>query len=120
VLGGGIGGVAGSAGPPPPPTKTAAHRVLRVGGEVKLPKLLLHPEPLYPQLAKVARVEGTGIIDAIIDEKRNVVEAHMVSDQRLLIPAALQDITPWKYEPTYLDVEPVSARMHVNVNFSMH
>lgn len=120
VLGGVIGGAVGSAGPPPPPAKLLAHRILRVGGEVKPPKLLLHPEPLYPQLAKATRVEGTVIIDAMIDEKGNVVEAHVVSGPGLLIQAALQAITSWKYEPTYLDGEPISVRMHVDVNFFLH
>ena len=86
---------------------------------MKPPKLLLHPDPIYPQLAKVAKVQGTVVIDAVIDERGNVVEAHVVSGPGLLIPAALQAITSWKYQPTILDGEAISVRMHVDVNFSL-
>jgi len=119
VIGGVLGGVLGSVGSgttgPPPPK--AVKKIVRVGGNVKPPRLISSPAPEYPQLAKAAKISGTVIIDAVIDEKGNVVEAHVISGPGLLIPAALKAITSWRYEPTYLDGEPIEVRMHVDVNF---
>lgn len=119
VLGGTLGGVLGSAGTgaPPPPKAAATKKILRVGGNVKPPRLIYQPPSVYPLIAKNAHVQGTVIIDAIIDEHGNVVEAKVISGPTLLIAAALQNITSWRYEPTYLDGEPIEVRMHVDVNF---
>ena len=40
------------------------------------------------------------IIDAIIDEQGNVVQAHVVSGPGLLLASALEAVQRWKYEPT--------------------
>lgn len=119
VLGGIIGGVTDSArtvAPPPPPTR----RILRVGGQVKPPVPISTPEPHYPAVARAARAEGLVIIDAVIDEQGNVVEAKVVEGPPLLIAAALEAVLKWKYEPTYLNGEPVALNTHIQVNFRLH
>jgi periplasmic protein TonB len=117
VLGGIIGGTGHSASPavapPPPPMK----RVVRVGGDLKPPKQTYNEEPRYPVIAKQAQIQGTVIIDAVIDEHGDVVQARVVSGPALLIPSALQTVLKWKYEPSYLNGEPISVEMHVEVHF---
>lgn len=71
----------------------------------------------YPVLAKTARIQGVVIIDAVIDEHGNVVQAHAISGPPLLVPAALTTVMNWKYEPSYLDGEPISVAMHLTVEF---
>ena len=118
VLGGIIGGSASpvvSVAPPPPPAK----RVIRVGGKVDPPRQTYSAEVKYPAVAKVAKVEGVVVIDAIIDEQGNVVQAHVVSGPGLLIGAALQAVEKWKYEPTRLNGQPVSIEMEVKVHFNL-
>jgi periplasmic protein TonB len=112
IIGGGVNPVAAVA-PPPPPMK----RILRVGGNLKPPKQIYSEAPIYPMIAKQAQIQGTVIIDAIIDEQGNVVRAHVVSGPGLLMQAALEAVTKWKYEPTRLNGEPISIEMHVQVNF---
>ncbi len=113
VLGGIIGGTGGMMAPPPPAPK----RIVRVGGNLKPPRQTFSEQPVYPFLAKQARIQGVVVIDAVIDEQGNVVQAHVVSGAPLLIPAALQAVMHWKYEPSYLNGEPISVAMHVEVNF---
>jgi periplasmic protein TonB len=113
-----LGGIIGSSGTgpaiaPPPP---APPRIVRVGGNIKPPKQVYAPDPVYPAIARTARVQGTVVIDAIIDEHGNVVQAHAISGPGLLIQAALQAVASWKYEPTRLNGNPVSVEMHVEVN----
>jgi len=114
VLGGIIGGTGTSNIAPPPP---AVKRVVRVGGNLAPPRQIYAPQPQYPVLAKQAKVQGTVIIDAIIDEQGNVVQAHVVSGPGLLIAAALQAVSGWRYQPTRLNGEPISVEMHVEVHF---
>ncbi len=119
VLGGVLGGVGNGPAPPPPPAvvKKGIHQV---GGDVKPPREIHREEPVYPVIARTAKTEGNVVIEAVIDEQGNVVQARAVSGPGLLIAAALQAVLKWKYEPTYLDGMPVSVRMQVTVGFHLH
>jgi len=117
VLGGIIGGT--ERGPAPPPSAAPKKEIYRVGGVVKPPRELKIVEPIYPPVARVAHVEGIVSVDAIIDEDGDVVEARAVSGPGLLIAAALKAVSQWKYEPTYLDGQPVAIRMQVQVYFHL-
>lgn len=120
-VGGVLGGIIGATGhgsdpvvaPPSLPTK----RVVRVGGNLKPPKQIHFEAPVYPFIAKQAQIQGAVIIDTVIDEKGNVVQARVVGGPALLIPSALETILKWKYEPSYLNGEPISVEMHVEVHF---
>lgn len=118
--GGVLGGIIGSTGganafapQPPPPVK----KILRIGGDLKPPRQIYAPQPEYPVIAKEARIQGTVIIDAVIDEHGDVVQARVVSGPPLLIPSAMQAVLQWKYQPTYLNGEPISVAMNVQVHF---
>jgi periplasmic protein TonB len=119
-MGGVLGGIIGGTGlsgtviaAPPPVVK----RVVRIGGNLKPPKQIYSEAPQYPVLAKQAQIQGTVIIDAVIDEQGNVVQARVVGGPALLISAALQTVLKWKYEPSYLNGQPISVEMHVEVRF---
>jgi len=119
VLGGIIGGVADNPktiAPPAPPQR----RIVRVGGDVKPPIPISTPNPRYPAIALAAHIEGIVVIDAIIDEQGNVVEARVVDGPPLLVAAALEAVTTWKYQPTYLNGQPVALKTHVQVVFRLH
>ena len=117
VLGGVLGGV-GTATPPRPPSQpTPTKKLLRVGSGIKAPRQTYYIGPVYPVLALETRISGTVLVDAIIDEHGNVVQAHATSGHPLLIPPALQAVLQWKYEPTSLNGQPVSVELQVQVHF---
>lgn len=121
-LGGVIGGIIGSSPRsqlPPPPPPPAPRAPVRVGGRVMAPKLLYGPQPEYPVLAKQAKIQGDVILDAVIDTQGNVVELSVISGHPLLVPAALAAVRQWKYQPTYLNDEPISVQLHVTVRFRL-
>ena len=123
VIGGVVGGVMGGTGTaalPPPPTPRAAPKVVRVGGHVKAPRLTYSVNPVYPPLAREARAWGTVVIEALIDEHGNVVQARVVSGHPLLIDAALKAVLQWKYEPTTLNGQSVSVELQVQVHFNLN
>jgi protein TonB len=124
VLGGTLGGEGLSVPPPPIPILTPAPASvpsgpLRVGGQVKAPRVISAPQPEYPMLAKQARLQGVVQIEAVIDEHGNVVQMKAVSGSGLLIPAAMRAVAQWKYEPTYLNGAPYPVSLTVEVTFHM-
>jgi protein TonB len=118
VLGGIIGGTSSIAVPPPPPAHHD-NEIYRVGGDVKPPQLIYGPAPVYPPLARTSRIEGTVLIDAVINEAGDVVQERAISGPGLLMHAALMAVSRWRYQPTYLDGQAVSIRMHVTVKFHL-
>ena len=121
ILGAGLTEVSPAPVPAvPAPAALAGPRApLHVGGEVKAPRAIYTPQPEYPVLARQARMEGIVQIDAVIDEHGNVIKMHAVSGPGLLIPAALDTVSKWKYEPTYLNGEPYPIALTVHVTFHM-
>jgi periplasmic protein TonB len=121
VLGGILGGTGGGPVVPRPKTVSAEKQTIhRVGGDLKPPRLLVQVNPEYPPLAKEARVQGVVVVDAVIDENGNVVQARVIDGPWLLTASALQAVMQWKYEPTVLNGERVSVAMHVKVTYSLH
>jgi periplasmic protein TonB len=125
VPGGQIGGIPGGmpsiAAPIPAaaPVAEGPRAPVRVGGEVKPPRLLYGPAPMYPVLARQSQVHGMVVIDAIIDEHGNVIQEKVISGHPLLIQAALKAVSQRKYEPTILDGAPTPVDLRVEVNFQM-
>ena len=118
VVGGEIGGLVGGAGtaaPPPPPRP--AKRLVRATALLRPPRQTYSIAPEYPPLALQAHIYGSVEIDAIIDERGNVVQARVLSGHPLLTAAALKAVAQWKYEPTSLGGQPVSVELHVQVHF---
>lgn len=118
-LGGVIGGIVSDSHNVAPPTAATpgVKKPVRVGGRVRPPRLLERTAPTYPLLAKQAHVQGTVQLDAIIDEHGNVVEVKAISGPPLLIPAAMAAVEHWRYEPTYLDEQPIAVQFLVSVTF---
>lgn len=126
VPGGQAGGVIGGiiSGAPkayipaaPPPVQRAP---IRVGGRVMAPRVIAAPDPIYPPLAKQARIQGDVQIDAVIDINGNVVEMNVMNGHPLLIPSALDALRRWKYQPTILNDEPVPVQLIVTIRFRMN
>ena len=106
--------------PPPPAPRPAPHvGPYRVGGNIQRPQLISQVVPIYPILAKETRVQGTVVIDSIIDTHGNVTEMRLVSGHPLLVTAAFDAVRQWKYEPTRLNGIPIPIEMLVTVHFSL-
>ena len=115
VLGGVMNGVAAPVAPAA--VSEGPNQPVRVGGNVKPPRLLSGPAPIYPILAKQSRIQGIVVVEAIIDEHGNVIEMHAISGHPLLIPAAMKAVSQRKYEPTILDGQATPVNLRVEVTF---
>jgi len=121
LLGGIVGGTAVPtevvAAPAAVPEKKEKE-ILRVGGDVKPPRKVYSPAPNYPALARAAHISGVVLIDAVIDEQGNIVNARVIQGQSLLVPEALRTVMQWKYEPTYLNGVPYPIQLTITVHFA--
>ena len=118
VLGGIIGGV-GNAPPPPPPPKAATPKRIRVGGQVESAKLIFKPQPEYPPLAKMARIQGTVRLEAIISKDGTIQDLKVIQGHPLLVKAALEAVQRWRYQPTLLNGDPVEVVTEIDVNYTL-
>ena len=124
VLGGIIGGIPSAAPPPPPPPPPVAKKEtitrIKVGGNVQGAMILRKTPPVYPQLAKSARVSGVVHLAAIIAKDGTIQELHSLGGPALLIQAAMDAVKTWVYRPTMLNGEPVQVETTIDVNFTLN
>ena len=119
LAGAGVGGVlSGIIAPPPPPPPPPPERV-RVGGQVQSARLVDQPRPVYPALARQARIQGTVRLEAVISKVGTIEELTVVSGHPLLIQAALDAVKQWRYQPTELNGVPVVVVTTIEVNFTL-
>ena len=109
------------AAPPPPPSvqKSAQTPRIRVGGIVQSAKLVLQLKPVYPQLAKQARIQGVVKLHALISREGTIEDLKVVSGHPLLVPSALEAVKQWAYQPTLLNGVPVGVETYIDVNFTL-
>jgi len=93
----------------------------RIGGDVKAPVAIARSAPPYPEAARKIRIEGVVLVEAVIDEAGNVVDARVLKDIGMGCGrAAVEAIRTWRYEPATLNGRPVSVYLEVRVSFRLH
>lgn len=114
--GGVIGGLIGSTAPPP---KVATPQKLKVSSGVVEGLKLNAPSPTYPQMARIAHIQGDVVLQATISKSGTVENLHALSGHPILIQAALDAVRQWKYKPYVLNGEPVEVETTIKVQFHM-
>jgi protein TonB len=100
--------------------KEAALQRIKVGGNVQSAMIIRKTPPIYPQLAKSARVSGVVHLAAIISKDGTIQELHSLGGPALLIQAAMDAVKTWVYKPTMLNGEPVQVETTIDVNFTLN
>jgi len=103
--------------PPPapaPPPQTPA--VIRIS-EILNSKALDLPKPGYPQMAKIARVQGKVLVQVLIDESGKVISAKAVSGPPLLVVDSQRAALQAKFSPTKINGQPVKVSGVITYNF---
>jgi protein TonB len=101
----------------PPPAPQAPKAPIPVGGNIRPPTRIVYVAPIYPSLALAARVQGTVILQAVIDENGTVRELRVLRGHPLLDDAAMQAVAKWRFTPTLLNGTTVPVVMTVTVTF---
>jgi protein TonB len=105
----------------PEPIRDAQGAVsrIRVGGNVQAEMVVSAPKPVYPPLAKQARIQGVVRLNVIVGKDGTMVDLKAASGHPLLVPAALEAVRQWVYKPTLLNGNPVEVVTVVDVNFTL-
>ena len=98
---------------------SAPIKPIHVSTGVQAAKLIAQVNPVYPALAKQARVAGTVRLTAIIGRDGTIRNLQVMSGHPLLTPAALEAVKQWRYQPTLLNDEPVKVITQIDVNFTL-
>ena len=85
-----------------------------------MPALLIRRvAPVYPPLARQARIQGTVVLKVIVNKDGEVRAAEPISGHPMLAPSAIEAVKQWRYRPVMKDGEPVEVTTTIQVNFKI-
>jgi protein TonB len=113
VLGGIVGGIPTPAPPPPP-------KAVRVGGQIKAPKIIKVVQPVYPDLAVQARLTAVIILEALVETNGQVKSVSVLRGAPLFDDAAIAAVKQWRYQPLLLNGVPTEFSLTVTVKFNLN
>jgi len=129
VVGGVMGGVVG--GVLTAPTKAVSQITndeleklqklppVKAEGALKPPALRKQVDPIYPEEARAAGIEGIVILEAVIDVWGRVESARVLKSIPALDKAAIDAVKQWVYELTVVDGKPRRCIFTVTVRFTL-
>jgi len=120
-LGGTLGAILGSSSHPVVvrgPGNPAPRRV-RISQGITEGMIVSKVQPVYPVIAKAARIQGVVVLKAIIDKHGNIQNLEAASGSPYLVPAAIDAVRQWRYRPYLLNGEPVDVETTVLVTFKI-
>jgi TonB family protein len=86
--------------------------------EISGGKLISSAQPIYPQSAKIARIQGSVKLLARIDETGHVSDIKMISGPERLRASSIDAVKQWRYEPLKIGSVPISIRTVITVHYS--
>jgi len=98
---------------------TAAPAPAELSEESVQALLIWKVAPVYPPLARQARIQGTVMLKIVINKDGDVRDVQLYSGHPMLAPAAMDAVKQWKYQPYTKDEEVVEVSTVVRVIFSM-
>jgi protein TonB len=90
-----------------------------VGGQIKPPALVYRVQPVYPDFAVQAHIEGTVILEAIVDEEGKVDSVRVLRSVGVLDRAAIAAVEQWRYSPLLLNGRRERFVLTVTLSFNL-
>jgi protein TonB len=81
--------------------------------------LIHRVQPIYPGPARIARIQGSVMMTAIIGKDGTIENLHVLNGHPMLTSAAIEAVRQWRYRPYILNNEPVEVETQITVNFSL-
>jgi len=83
-------------------------------------KVRFQPDPpAYPAEAKKQRIQGTVVVDLVVDDLGIPVRAHVVKGPQALRSTAVAYALGWRFEPVLIEGKPTSARFQLTMPFRL-
>jgi protein TonB len=103
-----------------PKVKVETPKIVDVSAGVAIGMLIQRTPPVYPPIAKTARVSGTVVLQATISKTGTIEDLHVISGPAMLRQAALDAVRTWRYRPYTLSGQPIAVETTLNVIFSLN
>jgi len=113
-----IGNILNTHGPSVVPARPAHSKPLPVS-HLEEGRLLQKIQPTYPIPVKLAHIQGEVVLTALIARDGTVAGLKAISGHPLLIPAALQAVSQWRYKPYILNGVATEVETTIRVNFRL-
>ena len=113
---GGMGSIFGNSGPT---VKAAPPQKVAISAGVAVGMLIQKTQPVYPPIAKAARVQGTVVLQAEISKAGTIQNLRVISGPAMLQESALDAVRTWRYRPYLLNGEPVEVETTINVIYTL-
>lgn len=104
---------------PPAQSPPSGVQRIRVGAAVQQSNLLHQVDPVYPPLARQARIQGVVRFNVVIARDGHIGNITLINGHPLLVPSAQEAVKQWVYRPTLLNGDPVEVATVVDINFML-
>ncbi len=98
---------------PPPVVRTVRVSHISEGN------LIRKVQPVYPPLARAARIQGEVLLQAMISKDGSIENLQVLNGHPMLAAAALDAVRQWRYRPYILNNDPVEVETQITVKFSL-
>ncbi len=92
----------------------------QVGGNILPPEKIHCPQPKYTELARMARIQGIVLLQAILDTEGEVTHLQVLKGlPNGLTESALETVAIWRYKPATRNGRPVAVYLNLQIRFSL-
>jgi protein TonB len=103
----------------PPPAPKPVARPPRISRMME-GNLIHRVQPVYPMTAKLAHIQGSVVLRAVISKDGAIENLAVVSGHPMLVKAAIDAVSQWRYRPYMLNGDPYEVETQVTVNFVLN
>ncbi|MBI1799125.1 MAG: energy transducer TonB [Candidatus Eisenbacteria bacterium] len=86
----------------------------------ELPELITKVNPVYPEMAREANVDGTVQVQALVGKDGRVKDVKVIKSIPMLNEAAISAVRQWVFKPALANNKPVAVWVGVPVRFTLH
>jgi TonB family protein len=103
------------------PTQIQPGSTARIGAGVMAGERTSYAEPVYPEAAKKAKMNGTVVLEAVIGKDGKMKSLKVISaTDPMFNNAALDAVRQWTYRPYLLNGDPTEVDTTITVNFALN
>ena len=84
------------------------------------PELLRSVNPVYPEMARRAGLQGQVLVSFIVTKEGRVAEPQVLKGPEIFRAAALEAVRQFRFEPAMQNDRAVAVRMTIPIRFSLH
>lgn len=105
--------------PAVPVARVATPPRIKVSDGITAGLLVRKVQPIYPPLARQARISGEVVLQAVIGKDGSIRNLQTISGHPMLIQSAIDAVRQWRYKPYLLNGDPVEVDTQIHVNFTL-